>query len=420
MAFDPYGEWLEIAPDRRPPDNYALLGLAAFESDPEKIRSAGIARTAHVRKFCLGPRGAAATKLLGELANAFSCLEDPARKQAYDESLRGESQAGNAVSNQLGAEPAAPPLALRPIALAASNRDVAVAASAEPPAGEQIRARVRAASGIGSAYRAERRRAGKRSAERTLAWLVGACVFAAATIAVAAREKGLWLASAEPAASNAALADSSPHGPEATPAATVTASTDEDPKAQLSESEPAESISPAAEVASAAPLPAQIDDSDSLDAEPPAPEPKALPQLPEKPEQDAPAAASENKGQPRDTVGSDAGQKPPSAGHAEDPLEKLQRLQQDEAARENIKLGVDALKQGNYPVAVYNFSAAIEATEFRYTNDTALAAKQLDFALRSLKNAGLARGEIVRGAQRVLKDFRRRIERGKRRPPKTR
>ena len=39
-AFDPYHRWLGIPPDEQPPHHYRLLGINAFETDPEVIRDA--------------------------------------------------------------------------------------------------------------------------------------------------------------------------------------------------------------------------------------------------------------------------------------------------------------------------------------------------------------------------------------------
>ncbi|HET6883405.1 MAG TPA: hypothetical protein VFI31_24860 [Pirellulales bacterium] len=72
--FDPYTEWLGIAPGLRPPAAHDLLGLAVGEGNAEAIRKAATARSAEVRKYCLGSRGTVATRLLGELASAQNTL----------------------------------------------------------------------------------------------------------------------------------------------------------------------------------------------------------------------------------------------------------------------------------------------------------------------------------------------------------
>ena len=38
MQFDPYSEWLGLPAGRRPPTYYELLGLAAFESNPQQTK----------------------------------------------------------------------------------------------------------------------------------------------------------------------------------------------------------------------------------------------------------------------------------------------------------------------------------------------------------------------------------------------
>ncbi len=95
--IDFYAEWLGIPPDRRPPNLYELLGLDACEDDAVRIRSAGLERSAKVRRYSLGQHGAEATRLLGELAAAFACLTDPVSKAAYDRELFGADSGQSAV-----------------------------------------------------------------------------------------------------------------------------------------------------------------------------------------------------------------------------------------------------------------------------------------------------------------------------------
>lgn len=87
-GFDPYLSWLGIRDPRRPPNHYALLGLALFENDPEVIAHAADRQMAHVRTFQTGPRSAESQRILNELAAAKICLLNPAKKQAYDAALR--------------------------------------------------------------------------------------------------------------------------------------------------------------------------------------------------------------------------------------------------------------------------------------------------------------------------------------------
>jgi hypothetical protein len=44
-AFDPYYNRLGIAPDKQPPNHYALLGIVLFESDRVVIQTAAEQRT---------------------------------------------------------------------------------------------------------------------------------------------------------------------------------------------------------------------------------------------------------------------------------------------------------------------------------------------------------------------------------------
>lgn len=87
-GFDPYLSWLGIRDPRRPPNHYALLGLALFEDDPEVIAHAADRQMAHVRTFQTGPRSAESQRILNELAAAKICLLNAAKKQAYDAALR--------------------------------------------------------------------------------------------------------------------------------------------------------------------------------------------------------------------------------------------------------------------------------------------------------------------------------------------
>jgi len=87
-GFDAYRVWLGISPRDQPPNQYRLLAVDLFESDPEVIRDAAQQRMAHVRNYQLGPNMELSQKILNELAAAKVCLLDPARKAAYDEELR--------------------------------------------------------------------------------------------------------------------------------------------------------------------------------------------------------------------------------------------------------------------------------------------------------------------------------------------
>jgi len=87
-TFDPYHRWLGIPPKDQPPHAYRLLGLDAFEADPQVIRDAAERQMAHVRTYQLGPRSELSQKILNELAAAKACLSEPAKKAEYDRRLR--------------------------------------------------------------------------------------------------------------------------------------------------------------------------------------------------------------------------------------------------------------------------------------------------------------------------------------------
>lgn len=84
MEFDPYEQWLQIPPGRRPASYYDLVGVSAEETDGRRIDAAATRRYEHVRKYVLGPQGEQAHRILSELSRAVSCLTDPKRREQYD------------------------------------------------------------------------------------------------------------------------------------------------------------------------------------------------------------------------------------------------------------------------------------------------------------------------------------------------
>ena len=86
--FDPYYQWLGIAPNERPVDLYRLLGLARFESNRDVIDAAADRQMGHVRRYQAGKYGKLSQALLNELAVARRVLLEQPRKEAYDRSLR--------------------------------------------------------------------------------------------------------------------------------------------------------------------------------------------------------------------------------------------------------------------------------------------------------------------------------------------
>jgi hypothetical protein len=113
-TFDPYDQWLGIAPSERPYDHYRLLGIPRFEPDPGRIVAAAESQMALVRRYQVGPRGRYTQRLLNELAAAKVCLTSPEAKAAYDAALRKTDQRLSATSAVLAAPvppPVAPPVA---------------------------------------------------------------------------------------------------------------------------------------------------------------------------------------------------------------------------------------------------------------------------------------------------------------------
>ncbi|NQT38890.1 MAG: hypothetical protein HQ581_15445, partial [Planctomycetes bacterium] len=101
--FDPYRKWLGIPPSEQPPDHYRLLGVAAFENDPDVIANAADRQMAHVRTFQSGRYSKLSQKLLNELASARVCLLDGTKRAEYDGQLRQKQAAAQPL------QPAPPP-----------------------------------------------------------------------------------------------------------------------------------------------------------------------------------------------------------------------------------------------------------------------------------------------------------------------
>ena len=88
--MDPYREWLQIREERRPPNHYELLNLRPFESAGcERSTTAYGEQMARARRYQVGAHMEIAQRIVTELSEAFVCLTDPRRKEAYDALLRG-------------------------------------------------------------------------------------------------------------------------------------------------------------------------------------------------------------------------------------------------------------------------------------------------------------------------------------------
>jgi len=91
-TFDPYRKRLGIPPAEQPPNQYRLLGIGLFESDPDVISNAADRQMVHVRTYQSGKHSAVSQRILNELAAARICLLDPVKKAAYDEQLRRQGR----------------------------------------------------------------------------------------------------------------------------------------------------------------------------------------------------------------------------------------------------------------------------------------------------------------------------------------
>lgn len=93
-SFDPYRKWLGIRTAERPPDHYQLLGLQAFEDDPETISHAADQRIAYVRTLAVNDYVDASQRVLNELAAAKVSLLNREKKAIYDERLYARRASG--------------------------------------------------------------------------------------------------------------------------------------------------------------------------------------------------------------------------------------------------------------------------------------------------------------------------------------
>jgi hypothetical protein len=89
--FDPYYKWLGIPPSEQPPHYYRLLGVQPFEPDPDVISYAADQRMAILKTFSVSAHSRCAEDLLDEVSSARVCLLNPAKKAAYDGTLRSST-----------------------------------------------------------------------------------------------------------------------------------------------------------------------------------------------------------------------------------------------------------------------------------------------------------------------------------------
>jgi hypothetical protein len=94
-SFDPYYEWLGIAPRDQPPNHYRLLGIDLFASSHTVIANAADRQRGHVRSFQSGEYGSESQRLQNEIAAARLCLLDERQKVPYDPRMRALVADGN-------------------------------------------------------------------------------------------------------------------------------------------------------------------------------------------------------------------------------------------------------------------------------------------------------------------------------------
>ena len=75
MELDPYWKWLGIPPDQQPPDHYALLGIARFETDEDVIENAAVRQMNHVRSFQGGQHAASRDAFSDAPDDAGGCVD---------------------------------------------------------------------------------------------------------------------------------------------------------------------------------------------------------------------------------------------------------------------------------------------------------------------------------------------------------
>lgn len=86
--FNPYQAWLGVRPNTKP-SYYELLGLKNFESEPPVLAEAADRAIEMVEVHRSGEHREIAEKVLHELQGIKAVLLTPAKRQAYDEKLRG-------------------------------------------------------------------------------------------------------------------------------------------------------------------------------------------------------------------------------------------------------------------------------------------------------------------------------------------
>lgn len=87
-GFNPYTSWLGIPQEQQPVDFYSLLGLAPFESDPQRIQAAAQQQVSKVQSSATEKQLKIAKRVRNEINQAKECLLDAQKKPRYDQKLR--------------------------------------------------------------------------------------------------------------------------------------------------------------------------------------------------------------------------------------------------------------------------------------------------------------------------------------------
>ncbi|NQT16435.1 MAG: SUMF1/EgtB/PvdO family nonheme iron enzyme [Planctomycetes bacterium] len=103
--FDPYYEWLEIPPSKRPPSDRDLVGVEEGETDLGRIREAAAARIEQIRKLTLSPQREHALRLLNEVSEALVSLRKAGEADAAE--IKGPPPLADVATQS--EQPAAPP-----------------------------------------------------------------------------------------------------------------------------------------------------------------------------------------------------------------------------------------------------------------------------------------------------------------------
>ncbi len=103
--FDPYSLWFDIPVTNRPLNHYQLLGLALFESNASKIKSAYYRRVVAASAYQDGSFALKCAQVLKELSEAKDTLLDSVKRGQYDKSLRDQFRAQTTGGSPSGRAP---------------------------------------------------------------------------------------------------------------------------------------------------------------------------------------------------------------------------------------------------------------------------------------------------------------------------